>query len=109
LTDHNRLAGHQEKWAPIVEEIIDHHKDEKLYNVPKRTLAVVGSACTLVAEVIVNDTKHKDSIFSGNPLLVTVVHRCLRGGSTQVVTRSYTVGYCRFGPQVRKSHPKRFR
>lgn len=34
----------------LVEEIIDHHKDEKLYTNLNRTIEMVGSCATLVAE-----------------------------------------------------------
>lgn len=32
LVDHNILANHQNKYAKAVYQIIDHHKDEKLYS-----------------------------------------------------------------------------
>jgi len=50
LVDHNRLASYQEKYGMLVEEIIDHHKDEKLYTNLNRTIEMVGSCATLVAE-----------------------------------------------------------
>ncbi len=52
LIDHNRLAESQDKLAQAVEEIIDHHEDEGLYPWSKRTIELVGSTATLVAEKI---------------------------------------------------------
>jgi len=58
LVDHNRLAQHQEHFGSHVDEIIDHHKDEQIYidalKQEKRTIEIVGSATTLVAEKILN-------------------------------------------------------
>jgi len=56
LTDHNRLAAHQEKYGDSVVEILDHHKDENLYikSTKIRVIDLVGSASTLVAERVLN-------------------------------------------------------
>lgn len=66
LVDHNKLATSQEKLGDIVEEIVDHHKDEGLYNVPtnKRTIEMVGSCCTLVAEKIFSDSTWAQSVLT---------------------------------------------
>ena len=50
LVDHNRLSERRQAWAPIVEEILDHHEDEGLYPEARKIIAPVGSAATLVAE-----------------------------------------------------------
>lgn len=54
LVDHNKLSGKQEYLSSCVKEIIDHHKDEEAYNLPKecKTIEPVGSCATLVAEKI---------------------------------------------------------
>eukprot|EP01103_Thecamoeba_quadrilineata_P001265 TRINITY_DN11118_c0_g1_i1.p1 TRINITY_DN11118_c0_g1~~TRINITY_DN11118_c0_g1_i1.p1 ORF type:complete len:383 (-),score=81.89 TRINITY_DN11118_c0_g1_i1:98-1075(-) len=51
LTDHNKLSEKQASFGPVVEEIIDHHADEKLYlsTTSKRVIESVGSATTLVS------------------------------------------------------------
>jgi len=52
LLDHNILAQHQKKFEKCVREIVDHHKDEKIYPEAKgdyRIIDMVGSCCTLVA------------------------------------------------------------
>lgn len=50
------LARTQEGFSSQVVEIIDHHKDESLYQdsvvASKRTIEMVGSAATLVAEKV---------------------------------------------------------
>ncbi|PKL07661.1 MAG: hypothetical protein CVV51_12940 [Spirochaetae bacterium HGW-Spirochaetae-7] len=52
LVDHNKLSAAQVAWEPKVEEILDHHADEGLYPSAKKTIAPVGSASTLVAELM---------------------------------------------------------
>jgi exopolyphosphatase len=53
LVDHNKLAPALAGLAEAVEEIVDHHADEKLYpQVTQRQIEPVGSAATLVAERI---------------------------------------------------------
>ena len=55
LIDHNKLAKSQEALANLVDEIIDHHKDDNLYpQVTKRTIEPVGSTATLIAERIID-------------------------------------------------------
>jgi len=54
LVDHNKLSAAQAAWADSVEEIIDHHADEGLYPKAKKNVAPVGSASTLVAEVLLS-------------------------------------------------------
>ncbi|HUW71042.1 MAG TPA: DHHA2 domain-containing protein [bacterium] len=53
LVDHNKLSAGQTAWADWVEEIVDHHADEGLYPAAKKNIAPVGSASTLVAELMV--------------------------------------------------------
>ncbi|GAB1482466.1 DHH family phosphoesterase [Treponema sp.] len=52
LVDHNKLSNSQAIWESKVEEILDHHADENLYPAAKKTLAPVGSASTLVSELL---------------------------------------------------------
>ncbi|PKL23335.1 MAG: hypothetical protein CVV47_15515 [Spirochaetae bacterium HGW-Spirochaetae-3] len=52
LIDHNKLSAAQGAWASKVEEILDHHADEGLYPTAKRSIAPVGSASTLVTEIM---------------------------------------------------------
>ena len=58
LTDHNALASHQQSRAGLaaaVEGLIDHHKDEGKHpkdQVAYHNLEMVGSACTLVGELL---------------------------------------------------------
>jgi exopolyphosphatase len=59
LTDHNKLARHQAQYADVITEIIDHHRNENLYNPTRRIIEPVGSATTLIAEEIL-DSPHKD-------------------------------------------------
>jgi len=51
LMDHNKLAKEYAAYEGVVEEIIDHHKDEGSYpRARTRKIELVGSTCTLVAE-----------------------------------------------------------
>ncbi len=59
LIDHNKLAAAQAAWAGSVEEILDHHADENLYAGAKKNIAPVGSASTLVAEILMADGSGK--------------------------------------------------
>jgi len=54
LVDHNRLSLKQENlYKDKIEEIIDHHVDEKLYkSFSMKIIEPVGSCCTLIAEMI---------------------------------------------------------
>lgn len=64
LTDHNRLAPHQEQYSNNVFEIIDHHEDEKKYDLKKdkRKVEPVGSVCTLITEKLLESSIELDSI-----------------------------------------------
>jgi exopolyphosphatase len=56
LVDHNKLASAQAGLAEAVEEILDHHQDEKLYpRAASRVIEPVGSSASLVAEKILRD------------------------------------------------------
>ena len=53
LVDHNKLAPEQEGLlGRFVNEILDHHIDEKCYSVAsdKKVVELIGSTCTLVSE-----------------------------------------------------------
>lgn len=59
LVDHNRLAPGQEEWVTFVDQIIDHHQDEKV-NYPRlkksnKWIDKVGSCATLVTEIITRE------------------------------------------------------
>jgi len=45
LLDHNKLSGPQSVFSDVVLEILDHHKDEKLYTntTVRRTIEPVGT------------------------------------------------------------------
>eukprot|EP01087_Luapelamoeba_hula_P019813 TRINITY_DN6621_c0_g1_i1.p1 TRINITY_DN6621_c0_g1~~TRINITY_DN6621_c0_g1_i1.p1 ORF type:complete len:460 (-),score=92.31 TRINITY_DN6621_c0_g1_i1:83-1270(-) len=60
LVDHNQLGSAQEWLAPYVEEIIDHHAAQNLYKSTLKHTVVepTGSACTLVAEEILEHHKN---------------------------------------------------
>lgn len=81
LTDHNKLAPEQEDLlGKFVYEIIDHHADEKHYTSivtpEKRTIELIGSTCTLIAEKMSHDFLSKEREFCeallGTILLDTV-------------------------------------
>eukprot|EP00471_Norrisiella_sphaerica_P012206 CAMPEP_0184494710 /NCGR_PEP_ID=MMETSP0113_2-20130426/29405_1 /TAXON_ID=91329 /ORGANISM="Norrisiella sphaerica, Strain BC52" /LENGTH=306 /DNA_ID=CAMNT_0026880573 /DNA_START=269 /DNA_END=1189 /DNA_ORIENTATION=+ len=51
LVDHNKLAVSQEFLAPCVIGVLDHHKDEKMYEdtCRFRRIETIGSTCSLIA------------------------------------------------------------
>jgi len=54
LVDHNKLSSVQTSLAKNVVGVVDHHKDENLYEDQTkalRVIEVVGSACSLVAQL----------------------------------------------------------
>ena len=57
LVDHNRLTGKFSSYADKVIEVIDHHKDENIYDKSITTIEPVGSAATLVTEKILKSSK----------------------------------------------------
>jgi len=60
LVDHNILAQHQSHFLKDVEEIVDHHKDEKLFDHvthSKYLIETVGSCTTLVAQKYLQQDK----------------------------------------------------
>merc|ERR1712137_1424187 len=64
LVDHNRLSNSQTFLAPLVVSVVDHHADESsaLVNAVEKKITVVGSACTLIAEIILQDSQIDGSI-----------------------------------------------
>jgi exopolyphosphatase len=78
LIDHNELAHAQSRLKNAVEEIIDHHVDEKQFrNIAHRVIEPVGSCATLVAEHILDAApelldKHLAKFLFGPILLDTV-------------------------------------
>ena len=65
LTDHNKLTPEQEPLlGKFIYQIIDHHVDEKCYDIPseRRIIDLIGSSCTMVAELLSDDllTEDKD-------------------------------------------------
>ncbi|EFC40644.1 predicted protein [Naegleria gruberi] len=63
LTDHNKLTPEQEPLlGNFVYQIIDHHVDEKCYDIPseRRIIDLIGSSCTLVAELLSDDMLRED-------------------------------------------------
>lgn len=63
LVDHNRLASHQKFLEPAVHRIIDHHVDEnqcsRASGSENRTIEMVGSCATLVANNLLNISEQK--------------------------------------------------
>ncbi len=61
LVDHNILRPRQEHLSDAVERIVDHHADENkqypLLTEENKTIAIVGSATTLVAEKIFSSSQ----------------------------------------------------
>ena len=56
IVDHNKLSGTFENCGDKVRMILDHHKDEGLYNgVEFRAIEPVGSTATLVGEILIRD------------------------------------------------------
>ncbi|KAI9029405.1 hypothetical protein DFJ74DRAFT_487001 [Hyaloraphidium curvatum] len=52
LTDHNKLAPHQASLADLVDGVLDHHEDERLYlGAGERVIDGVASCCTLAARL----------------------------------------------------------
>jgi len=74
LIDHNILCESQKKFAVAVVGIIDHHKDEKLYDYADiRVIEPVGSAATLVAEKIMADIPELLDVETSKLLLGTIL------------------------------------
>jgi len=74
LVDHNTLAGDQEELADTVVAVIDHHVDSGLY--PKanpRSIELVGSTATLVAEAMLRDKPMLIDPVSSTLLLGTIL------------------------------------
>lgn len=78
LVDHNILSQNQARYQGAVEAIIDHHEDSGHYPHAKlRRIEPVGSAATLVAEMILGDhpallDEGTATLFLGTILLDTV-------------------------------------
>jgi len=74
LVDHNKLASSQGRYQESVEAIIDHHEDEGLYlHIASRTIEAVGSAASLVAEIILQDKPELIDEGTGKLLLGTIL------------------------------------
>ena len=57
LVDHNRISSGFSSYSDRVIEVIDHHKDEGIYDSSITTIEPVGSAATLVSEKILENSK----------------------------------------------------
>jgi inorganic pyrophosphatase/exopolyphosphatase len=89
LVDHNILAPDQQFLTPYVENVIDHHFDEKVEfpALNSKTIEIVGSCSTLVAEKISNISPDKaylllmailmDTSNLTNPLVTTKKDVCM--------------------------------
>jgi len=68
LMDHNKLSSGQTFLEPFVEEIIDHHFDEKMYSktLINKVVEPVGSCCTLVAEEFTSNRDSSKSILDAS-------------------------------------------
>ncbi len=56
IVDHNKLSGAFENHGDKVRIILDHHKDEGLYNGAEcRVIEPVGSTATLVGEILIRE------------------------------------------------------
>ena len=114
LTDHNALASHQQSRAGLaaaVEGLIDHHKDEGKHpkdQVAYHNLEMVGSACTLVGELL--QGADAPQTVAGDPtvarLLASVVMLDTSGGDAARGQRNVRPLWPEFGrhPSVRGQH-----
>ncbi len=57
LVDHNKISHKQEFLSGYIEEVIDHHDDEKSYNNIAKTIEKTGSTATLIGEKIIKENK----------------------------------------------------
>ena len=57
LVDHNKISHKQEFLSGYIEEVIDHHADEKTYNNILKTIEKSGSTATLIGEKIINEER----------------------------------------------------
>jgi exopolyphosphatase len=74
LVDHNKLAASQSRHQDSVEAIFDHHEDEGLYPWTKsRTIQLVGSTASLIAEKILQDKPELIDEGTGKLLLATIL------------------------------------
>lgn len=77
LLDHNRLAPHQEGLADYVDEIIDHHLDEKInytrLETSHKTIEKVASTATLVSEKLLQTSLTNIDVQSANLLLAAIL------------------------------------
>ncbi|MCL2704632.1 MAG: DHH family phosphoesterase [Spirochaetaceae bacterium] len=76
LVDHNKISHKQEFLSNCIEEVIDHHDDEKTNNNVIKTIEKTGSTATLVGEKIIKEErflldKASATILSGAILLDT--------------------------------------
>ena len=55
LVDHNKISHKQEFLSRYIEEVIDHHDDEKANNNIIKTIEKTGSTATLVGEKIIKE------------------------------------------------------
>lgn len=74
LVDHNKIGSDQEELNNSVVGIIDHHADEKSYPPDANAdIRPVGSAATMVAELILKNQKKSLEKSSGTLLLGTIL------------------------------------
>jgi len=90
LLDHNVPRGFIKEFGENVVGVVDHHQDEELYNHldENKTIEMVGSCCTLVAEHILRTGKdiiNKDiaTLLLGTILLDTINLDFSKGRGTQ--------------------------
>ena len=77
LVDHNRISAGLSSYSDKVIEVIDHHKDEEIYDSSMTVIEPVGSAATLVSEKILENNKSlfdesTAKLMAGTVLLDTV-------------------------------------
>eukprot|EP00124_Ichthyophonus_hoferi_P004328 Ihof_evm3s463 gene=Ihof_evmTU3s463 len=71
LCDHNVLTHNMKGMCDVVTEIVDHHKNELLYNPFKRNVQMVGSCASLVVGMYINEMP---SLLSEDPLLPQLLY-----------------------------------
>ena len=77
LVDHNRISAKLENYSGNVIEVVDHHKDEGIYESSMTTIEPVGSCATLVTEKITENNisfidEKTAQLMAGTILLDTV-------------------------------------
>ena len=86
LVDHNKISHKQEFLSAHIEEVIDHHADEKTYNNILKTIEKSGSTATLVGEKIIQDARFvldkESAIILSGAILIDTSNLSYKSGKT---------------------------